>query len=150
MLKLMLLAASLLIFSATSQAQSVYSWRDARGVLNYSDVPPPEGARDVKKLRITHQSGIGGADRERQVTTREPGAATPGAATVGESGSPRYSGGGGAGSGGGGAGGGTAGAGGGGGGGGGGAAGAMAKGTSTPRGTPSGTTMATAGGGTST
>src|ERR1700694_315373 len=149
MLKLMLLAASLLIFSATSQAQSVYSWRDARGVLNYSDVPPPEGARDVKKLRITHQSGIGGADRERQGTTRGPGAATPGAATGGESGWPRYSGGGGAESGGGAAGGAMAGPGGGGGGWAAAAAGAMAKGTSTPRGTSSGTTTATAGGGTS-
>jgi hypothetical protein len=52
MLKLMLMAASFLIISAASSADVIYRWRDARGVLHYSDTPPGEGARDVKMLKV--------------------------------------------------------------------------------------------------
>ena len=31
--------------AALASAQSVYSWKDAKGVTHYSDSPPPKGAR---------------------------------------------------------------------------------------------------------
>ena len=54
-----ILAAGFLIISAASSADVIYRWRDAQGVLHYSDTPPGEGARDVKMLRVPGQS-VGG------------------------------------------------------------------------------------------
>src|SRR5206468_4999906 len=42
--------------SAASSADVIYRWRDAQGVLHYSDTPPGEGARDVKMLRVPGQT----------------------------------------------------------------------------------------------
>src|SRR2546425_6362361 len=53
---LIILAACLLVISAASPADVIYRWRDARGVLHYSDTPPGEGARDVKMLRVPGQT----------------------------------------------------------------------------------------------
>jgi hypothetical protein len=49
----LLLALSLLLVSFPSQAQYVYVWRDANGIVNYSDSPPVVGEVDhVRKLRV--------------------------------------------------------------------------------------------------
>jgi hypothetical protein len=51
--KLMLksaLALSLALFCALSWGQA-YKWRDANGRIQYSDTPPPPGAREVQQLR---------------------------------------------------------------------------------------------------
>src|SRR5260370_2369364 len=42
-------AVGFLLVSAAGRAD-VYVWRDAPGAPKYSDPPPGEGARDVKKL----------------------------------------------------------------------------------------------------
>src|SRR5256885_7397773 len=52
----MILAAGFLIVSAARPADVIYRWRDAQGVLHYSDTPPGEGARDVKMLRVPGQT----------------------------------------------------------------------------------------------
>jgi hypothetical protein len=76
MLKLLLLATGLLPFSIVGKADDFYAWRDAQGVIDYSDTPTGEGARDVKILRVPRQVGIGG--NAAKAVTREHGPATPG------------------------------------------------------------------------
>src|SRR5437660_3140450 len=66
---LIILATGFLVTSAANPA-NIYRWRDARGVLNYSDTPPREGAREVVILRAPSQTGIGGHAAEA-VTPRE-------------------------------------------------------------------------------
>ena len=52
-LRVLLLAFSLLLVSFPSQAQNVYVWRDADGIMNYSDSPPVGGGvGHVRKLRV--------------------------------------------------------------------------------------------------
>lgn len=52
-LRVMLLASSLVLVSFPSQAQHVYVWRDADGIVNYSDLPPVGGeVGHVRKLRV--------------------------------------------------------------------------------------------------
>src|SRR3954467_4225380 len=54
---LFLLAIGFLVTSAAKPADTyLYRWRDAWGVLNYSDIPPREGAREVKILRVPSQT----------------------------------------------------------------------------------------------
>src|SRR5258708_6006559 len=78
MLKSILVAISFSLVLVAANAD-VYVWRSTTGVLNYSDTPPPAGARDVKILRIPGQKGIGGGTDRAE--TRQPGPATAGAAT---------------------------------------------------------------------
>ena len=62
MLKIVLLASSLLLVSFPSTAQHVYVWRDANGVVNYSDMPPVGGAvGDVRKLRVRTLTAVPGS-----------------------------------------------------------------------------------------
>jgi len=42
----------LLVISSMTWAQT-YKWRDATGRIQYSDTPPPPGAKDVQQLRRT-------------------------------------------------------------------------------------------------
>jgi hypothetical protein len=52
-LKVLFLASGLLLVSFPSQAQHVYVWRDADGIVNYSDSPPiGGGVGHVRKLRV--------------------------------------------------------------------------------------------------
>jgi hypothetical protein len=80
MLKLLLVAISFLLVSVAVEAD-VYVWRDAQGVLNYSDTPPPEDARDVRILRIPRQPGMGGASGRAE--SRQQGPAAAGGAGTG-------------------------------------------------------------------
>src|SRR6266850_7843791 len=84
MLKSILVAISFFLVSVAGNAD-VYVWRSATGVLNYSDTPPPAGARDVKILRIPGQKGIGGGTDRAE--TRQPGPITAGRAGTGSRGS---------------------------------------------------------------
>ncbi|MEZ0287332.1 MAG: DUF4124 domain-containing protein [Methylophilus sp.] len=34
----------------------IYKWRDAKGVMNYSDVPPPAGKQSAKEIKATKVS----------------------------------------------------------------------------------------------
>src|SRR5436309_15083746 len=77
---LIILAAGFLIVSAASPADVIYRWRDAQGVLHYSDTPPGEGARDVKMLRIPGQT------ENRSSNTAPGGTSTPGRAARVDSG----------------------------------------------------------------
>jgi fibronectin type III domain protein/uncharacterized protein DUF4124 len=86
MLKLLPVAIGLLFFSIAAGAD-VYVWRDAQGVLNYSDTPPPEGAREIKRLRVPRQRGVG-RDETARPMARESGAATAGAAAAGSGSAP--------------------------------------------------------------
>ncbi len=63
MLRAFLLASSLFLVSFPSAAQHVYVWRDANGVMNYSDSPPVGGAvGNVRKLRVrTFTAAEGGS-----------------------------------------------------------------------------------------
>src|SRR5882762_2912296 len=67
-----ILAAGFLIISAASPADVIYRWRDAQGVLHYSDTPPGEGARDVKMLKVPGQT------ENRSSNTAVGGTSTPG------------------------------------------------------------------------
>src|SRR5437868_6403305 len=82
MLKPLLVAISFLLVSFVAKAD-VYFWRDAQGVLNYSDTPPMEGARnagifDVRALRRATGSTSGG-------TTTAGGASASSGTTTGAS-----------------------------------------------------------------
>src|SRR3989442_101285 len=80
---LIILAAGFLIVSAASPADVIYRWRDAQGVLHYSDTPPGEGARDVKMLKVPGQT------ENRSSNTAAGGTSTPsGRAARVDSGSP--------------------------------------------------------------
>jgi len=52
MLKRSFLAIAYLLVSSSGHAD-VYIWRDAQGATRYSQMPPGESARDVRKLRTT-------------------------------------------------------------------------------------------------
>lgn len=41
----------LLVLACASAWGQAYKWRDASGRIQYSDTPPPPGARDVQQLR---------------------------------------------------------------------------------------------------
>src|SRR2546427_6085967 len=69
---LTILAAGFLIISAASPADVIYRWRDAQGVLHYSDTPPGEAARDVKMLKVPGQT------ENRSSNTAVGGTSTPG------------------------------------------------------------------------
>ena len=89
MFRVFLLASSLLIFSLPSTAQNVYVWRDADGVMNYSDSPPVGGAvGEVRKLGVRTFTAVEGggsapsmspsSDRSGQVSTIGSGQARDG------------------------------------------------------------------------
>ncbi len=81
----MFVAFGLLFLAAPSQAGQVYIWRDARGVLNYSDTPPPAGALDVKRLRVQEARRM--LRREaRRPAAGQGGGGTSSGATVSTSG----------------------------------------------------------------
>ncbi|HEV8647105.1 MAG TPA: DUF4124 domain-containing protein [Burkholderiales bacterium] len=80
MLKSILVAIGFLLVSVAGNAD-VYVWRDAKGVLNYSDTLPPAGARDVKILRVPGQKGVSGGTIRAE--TRQQGPATAGGAATG-------------------------------------------------------------------
>ena len=52
---------------ASASAQSVYSWKDDKGVTHYSDSPPPKGAK-------SHTVPVSGA---QPTVSRAPAAVTP-------------------------------------------------------------------------
>jgi len=41
----------ILLASSTLGLSQTYKWRDASGNMQYSDMPPPPGAKDVRQLR---------------------------------------------------------------------------------------------------
>jgi hypothetical protein len=72
MLKPILLGIGILLISSTSQAQqTIYSWRDANGVVIYSDVPPTSDSdvRDFKILKLTSGNTI--RPVEKAISDRE-------------------------------------------------------------------------------
>ncbi len=58
-----MLKSALAIFLALCCALSwgqTYKWRDASGRIQYSDTPPPPGAKDIQQLRPPSASGTSG------------------------------------------------------------------------------------------
>ena len=49
------MAVSLFLLAATAHAQTVYTWKDAKGITHYSDAPPPKsaGKPQVKTVRAS-------------------------------------------------------------------------------------------------
>lgn len=49
------LTVSLFLLVATAHAQTVYTWKDAKGVTHYSDAPPPKSASklEVRTVRAS-------------------------------------------------------------------------------------------------
>lgn len=70
-------AVSLLLLAATAHAQTVYTWKDAKGVTHYSDAPPPKsaGKPQVKTVRAS-------APATMPAATATPAAGTTVAATA--------------------------------------------------------------------
>ena len=52
-----LLGLSLALAAASLSAQTVYQWKDAKGVTHYSDAPPPKGATK-RELRVAKGSAV--------------------------------------------------------------------------------------------
>ena len=46
-------AAALLLAAAPLLAQTVYTWKDAKGVTHYSDAPPPKGEYKDRQIKAT-------------------------------------------------------------------------------------------------
>lgn len=46
------LVATLLAASLAAQAQTAYRWTDKDGKVNYSDLPPPADAKDLRRKRL--------------------------------------------------------------------------------------------------
>ena len=44
-------AAALLLAAAPLLAQTVYTWKDAKGVTHYSDAPPPKGEYKDRQIK---------------------------------------------------------------------------------------------------
>lgn len=44
-------AAALLLAAAPLLAQTVYTWKDAKGVTHYSDAPPPKGEYEDRQIK---------------------------------------------------------------------------------------------------
>jgi hypothetical protein len=62
-MKTTLLLLTLLCAAASANAEQVYKWTDAAGIVHYSDSPPPSDAQNVQTVRIT------GGDRPHSVPT---------------------------------------------------------------------------------
>ena len=45
-------AVSLLLLAATAHAQTVYTWKDAKGVTHYSDAPPKQAKATVRTVSV--------------------------------------------------------------------------------------------------
>lgn len=78
-----ILAASILVLAATAQAQTVYTWKDAKGVTHYSDAPPPKGAGkpQVKTVAASAPATPAAATPAAQATPA-PGTITAATAAV--------------------------------------------------------------------
>ena len=46
------MAVSLLLLVATAHAQTVYTWKDAKGVSHYSDAPPKQAKANVRTVSV--------------------------------------------------------------------------------------------------
>ena len=68
MLRALLLASSLFLVCLPAQGDNVYVWRDANGVINYSDLPPVGGGVQVRKLRVQDYTTLEGESVARPVT----------------------------------------------------------------------------------
>jgi hypothetical protein len=69
MLNVIVAGIALVLVSVTANAE-VYVWRDAQGILNYSDRPPREGARELRTR--SRQPGIGGNTNSTVTRQRTP------------------------------------------------------------------------------
>lgn len=71
------LTVSLFLLVATAHAQTVYTWKDAKGVTHYSDAPPPKGIGkpQVKTMRAS-------VPAKTPAATATPAAGTTVAATA--------------------------------------------------------------------
>jgi hypothetical protein len=57
--RLMEVIRNIVLIACMLQMQAhaeIYKWRDAKGVMNYSDVPPPAGKQNVKEIKATKVS----------------------------------------------------------------------------------------------
>ena len=63
-------AAALLLAAAPLLAQTVYTWKDAKGVTHYSDAPPPKGEYKDRQIKA------------RPAPPATPAAAAPATATA--------------------------------------------------------------------
>lgn len=68
MLRALLLASSLFLVCVPATADNVYVWRDANGVINYSDLPPVGGGVHVRKLRVQDYNTLEGESVARPLT----------------------------------------------------------------------------------
>jgi len=66
-----LLTALLLCAAAFAASAQTYRWTDEKGRVNFSNTPPPAGAKDVRK------SNTPGASNETGAAARAPAAALP-------------------------------------------------------------------------
>ena len=77
------LAVSLLLPLSAAHAQTVYTWKDAKGVTHYSDAPPPKraGTPQVKTVRApTPATAVAGASAAN--TAQAPGTTVAATAAV--------------------------------------------------------------------
>lgn len=51
-LQAVLLPAAMLLLAAPLSAQTVYKWKDANGVTQYSSTPPPSGGYETRQLDV--------------------------------------------------------------------------------------------------
>jgi hypothetical protein len=69
-LRVLFLASSLLLVSPPANTQYVHVWRDADGVMNYSDSPPVGGAvGEVRKLRVRTFTAAEGSSSATSLTS---------------------------------------------------------------------------------
>jgi hypothetical protein len=62
------------LMHVTAHAE-IYKWRDAKGVVNYSDMPPPagkEGTQKIKAATVTSEYPLTRADAYKEDATAAP------------------------------------------------------------------------------
>ena len=54
-------AMTLLLAASPLLAQTVYTWKDAKGVTHYSDAPPPKGEYSDRRIQATPPTPVAAA-----------------------------------------------------------------------------------------
>lgn len=55
-------AMTLLLAASPLLAQTVYTWKDAKGVTHYSDAPPPKGEYSDRRIEATPPTPVAAAE----------------------------------------------------------------------------------------
>jgi len=74
------LAASLFLLVATAHAQTVYTWKDAKGVTHYADAPPKQAKASVRTVPVQPAPAAATAAAKMQSATATTTATAPSAA----------------------------------------------------------------------